>query len=373
VETSWEGEPPEIRCVVATLGAGGAERVCTRLCNNWARSDRRVEIILLTTSSAFLLPEVDPRVRVVSLATHRARRSVAGLARHLRRGPDVPVLVFGLHLAATVAAASILHGRRLHLGYREGSLPRTNVPRFWWWLYRYVIDRYGVVVAQSHAALAEMVSLGVRRPRRHVIPNPVPDGYWCHPAVAQARQQFRADLLGVGRLSPEKGFDRLIEAFAAWRAEWPSARLTILGDGPDRRRLAAKAEALDIGASFELPGFVRDTRPWLAGTPLVVSSSHYEGLPNALLEALASGCRIVASDSGGGTRELLRECGLSDFIVGDRSFSEAFCGVARHALKSPEHRWEAARERLRELASEDVVARAYWQACCARPAGRETS
>lgn len=116
---------------------------------------------------------------------------------------------------------------------------------------------------------------------------------------------------GVGRLGRVKGFDLLIEAFEGVRAEFPDARLLILGEG--RERGALETAAADLGDSVLLPGHSDRVREVLAGVDVYVLSSRYEGMANTLLEAMSVGAPIVATDVSG-TREAIRD-GVDGLIV----------------------------------------------------------
>jgi glycosyltransferase involved in cell wall biosynthesis len=110
---------------------------------------------------------------------------------------------------------------------------------------------------------------------------------------------------GVGRLEPQKRFDLLIRAFARIKAEHPTARLAIAGDGSLRRALEADARAAGVAAETMFLGHRLDIAALHDAFDLFVQSSDYEGTPNAVLEAMAMETPIVASDAGG-TAELAR-------------------------------------------------------------------
>ena len=113
-------------------------------------------------------------------------------------------------------------------------------------------------------------------------------------------------VLGVGRLVKQKNFDLLIDAFAIARRERP-LRLAIIGSGPDgeRERLVERAASLGIANDVWLPGHLPNPFPYYRGANLFVLSSRWEGMSNALLEAMACGCPVVAVRSAVGSAEIL--------------------------------------------------------------------
>jgi len=110
-----------------------------------------------------------------------------------------------------------------------------------------------------------------------------------------------------GRLSFQKGFDFLIDAFSRVADKNPSWTLSIYGDGPELENLKNRAKKLGLKDRVEFQGIVPDLRSRLSQCDLFVHSARYEGYPNVVMEALASNCCVVATDCPGGTRELLQD------------------------------------------------------------------
>jgi glycosyltransferase involved in cell wall biosynthesis len=124
-------------------------------------------------------------------------------------------------------------------------------------------------------------------------------------------------VLGVGKLKPQKGFDVLLRAFARVRAA-RTARLVILGEGPQRRALERLARELGIANDVALPGFVANPFAWMAKSAVFALSSRWEGLPSVLIEALACGCAVVSTDCPSGPAEILEAGRLGPLVpVGD--------------------------------------------------------
>lgn len=362
---------PELRLLIATLDGGGSERVCLVLANQWAEDGRRVEVLLVRRTGAFLA-DLHPSITVKSSGRSRVRAAAVWLVREINRHPDVPVLVFGFDLGVVLAPFRWAGVLRAPIFYREGSAPERNVPRSHHWLYRHALGRLDGLVAQSHAAKDSLRRLGVGEVPVAVIPNPVPA---LAPEARSANPPSAAGavpgprILAVGRLSAEKGHARLLAGFVHVRRQYPAATLRIAGDGPLRTELQALAEEQGVGGAVSFLGFVARPQALLAGTDLFVLPSHYEGQPNALIEALLCGCRVLAA-GGAGVRELLGTAGLEECFLEDGDFAETLPRKIAMALALPDSRWSAAAEAWRTLTAPRTVARRYWEFCQA-PERRE--
>ncbi|MEZ5628307.1 MAG: glycosyltransferase, partial [Rhodocyclaceae bacterium] len=122
-----------------------------------------------------------------------------------------------------------------------------------------------------------------------------------HPWIADPSVPL---VLAAGRLTEQKDFPTLVRAFAVLRRAQP-ARLVILGDGRQRKKLEALAAELGVADDIDLPGFTPNPYAWMAKANLFVLSSAWEGSPNVLTEALALGVPSVATDCPSGPREVL--------------------------------------------------------------------
>ncbi|MSR85300.1 glycosyltransferase [Candidatus Uhrbacteria bacterium] len=107
-----------------------------------------------------------------------------------------------------------------------------------------------------------------------------------------------AQLLCVARLSREKGIDILLQAFAEIRSHHVEARLTIVGDGPERKNLEQQAQRLNIASQVEFVGYHQDPARFYAQADIYVQPSRFEGWGRSVIEAAASGLPIVMTDVG---------------------------------------------------------------------------
>jgi glycosyltransferase involved in cell wall biosynthesis len=124
-------------------------------------------------------------------------------------------------------------------------------------------------------------------------------------------------ILGAGRLTKQKDFPTLIKAFARIKEQRP-ARLLIIGEGEERSDLEALVRALGIEADISLPGYIDNPYAYMHRAAVFVLSSAWEGLPTALIEALACGCPVVSTNCPSGPAEILRDCTCGPLVpVGD--------------------------------------------------------
>ena len=126
--------------------------------------------------------------------------------------------------------------------------------------------------------------------------------------VLRRRQVFPFRCV-AGRLTPQKDFATLIEAFHRVSAE-RSCRLVILGEGPRRPQLEDQVRALGIEDCVSRPGWTENPHAFMSKAALFVLSSRYEGFPGVLVEALACGCPAAATDCPAGPSEILEDLGL---------------------------------------------------------------
>jgi glycosyltransferase involved in cell wall biosynthesis len=244
-------------------------------------------------------------------------QAIWALARHFRRTRPKAILSALTHMnIATILAARIAGvASRVVISERNQISAKAREARTRWQqaLYRAVPFVYGAadrVVAVSAGVASDLSHFG-RLPdgKIRVIHNPVFD-----PDIAVLSRQPVAHswfvsggppiILAVGRLHRQKGFDVLLEAFAKARAE-VDCRLVILGEGPERAALAAQSERLGLAYDIDMPGFCENPFPLMDRAGAFVLSSRWEGFPNALVEAMACGAPVIATDCPSGPHEIL--------------------------------------------------------------------
>jgi glycosyltransferase involved in cell wall biosynthesis len=321
--------PGPIAFFLPSAVGGGAERVTVNLVQGMTTRGLAVDLVLATASGPFLA-HLPPAARLVDLRAGRVLKSVLPLARYIRRErPRVVVSSMSHANMAALWAARLArrgtpvvvteHNTMSQTAQQESVLERGMWPRLMRTFYPWAAS----VVAVSRDAADDFArTAGVPRERVEVVYNPVitPD------LLERARQApdhpwFAAGqppvILGVGRLTRQKDFPTLLRAFAVVRRAH-EARLVILGEGEDREALLVLARELGISDSVDLPGFRENAVAYMAASRMFVLSSAWEGLPTVLIEALAAGTQVIASDCPSGPREILQDGRLGTLVpVGD--------------------------------------------------------
>lgn len=230
----------------------------------------------------------------------RLRDGLPWLIRRIRAiEPRVCISVMG-YLNLMLLGARRLLPRSTRLVVREantlasttGALPKWLPGPF---LYKSLYPRADAIVSPSDPIAKELLTLCPRLDGRiAVIPNPVDVNVLRSRAMAPCREPGEGlRLVSVGRLTHQKGYDRLLAVFPQLPA---NARLIVFGKGEDQAGLEAQAEALGIGDRVRFAGFSLDVAQWIAGADAFVLPSRWEGLPNAVLESLALGTPAIVSD-----------------------------------------------------------------------------
>ena len=311
-------DPRPVTMVIHALRGGGAERVFCALANHWAATGHEVTVLTLS-AAAEDRAELAPPIRRIGLDLIRESRSpwqqltnTLARVRQLRRairhaGGDCVVSFTDKMNILTLLACRHLPQRVV---IAERSDPRhQSLGRVWEWLRRRTYPRCQVWVVQTESVAGYARRLAGTA-RVAVIPNAVAAPADPLPPPAQRT----ACILGVGRLSPEKGFDLLIQAFARISPWYPEWRLLILGEGPQRAALADLAAALAVGDRVQLAGWTPRPEAAMLAAGVFVLPSRYEGFPNALLEAMACGLPCLATACDSGPAEILRD-GVDGLLV----------------------------------------------------------
>ncbi len=308
------------------LSGGGVERMRLTLIEAFLQRGYGVTLIVQRISGV-LRDAVPAGARVVCLDRRRISASVLPLARVLDvLRPDFLISSLDHNNLAALVAGRLSPARprviicqhnalsaELGLGWRYRVMPR---------LYRLLAPLAGHIVAVSEGVADDMAAVtGIVRRRISVIANPVvradPPVVASSPLHPWLLDRGVPVFIFAGRLTAQKDPAMLLEAFAI-RVRASSARLIMLGEGELQASLEARVEALGLGHCVHFAGFVADPRPWFAAAEALVLCSRYEGFGNVIVEAMACGTPVIATDCPHGPAEILDGGGFGALIpVGD--------------------------------------------------------
>ncbi len=309
--------------VIHSLAQGGAERDMAHLARCWAERGNDVAVVTLDSVATDSYPLVEGVTRIgLGLAgdSHGWLQAISNNRQRIRalhdvlrqRSPQTVVSFIDRMNVVTLKAATSLGDPVI---VSERIDPRHHEPgRIWRWLRRRTYPLCTAQVVLTHSVRDWCRQLAPRQPV-HVIPNPArrPETG----STDASREWAPADrsvLLGMGRLHPQKGFDRLLPIFARLRSAHPNWHLVLLGEGDERARLEAQVRDLGLQQHVSLPGWVSDVDGALSRSDLFVLPSRYEGFGNVVAEALACGVPVVTMDCPSGPGEIVRD-GVDGLIV----------------------------------------------------------
>lgn len=221
-----------------------------------------------------------------------------------------------------------------------------------------VLKYADAVIGVSKDLVEKMISLGAPENRCHHIPNGVDSHQFCPIGNKNEKKPLR-NLLAVGNLVPEKGFDLLLKAMSLLKPAYPDIQLNIIGVGPDFSRLSSLCEAFQIKENVRFPGQVdhREIYSWFQGAGVFCLSSLREGNPNVVLEALATGIPVAATPVGG-VPELIHENinGVLSHDFSPESLARAINSVLERSWSATEIRktvldrtWESVAKELQTV------------------------
>ena len=319
----------KIALFVPTLQPGGAERVALNLASGFLRRGFSVDILVASGGGAFegLVPQ---DARLILLGNRgRVLSALPQLVSYLRRESPwclVPVMdhsnvvsVWARWTArsptALLATTHCLPSIEAQHGVRVREKLSPHAVRF------FLRFADGIVAVSTEVAQDLGRTARIARDRIRVIQNPILTPEYYRKAVEQVADFFPPDpdsplILSVGRLVASKDFPTLIRAFAEVRRELRS-RLLILGEGDQRQVLERLIADLHLESEVMLPGYSENPYAHMARAQLLVLSSSYEAFGNVVVEALAVGLPVVATDCSG-PRAILQDGRLGELVpIGD--------------------------------------------------------
>lgn len=335
-----------MKCLFVAPGMlfGGAERVMSILANEWGKNNVET-MILVTETEEISKYHLSDKVTIISCCEEKngayfPQLNIIKKVRNICKEwkPDVVISFYNDLCALTALAITGLH---IPLIYSERNDPNKTNQGNAGRLYRKIIEYMADKIVFQTTGAQRCYPKSVQE-KSTVILNPLNTyGFPIHDFLHE-----KHEIVSVGRLEAQKNQKLLIDAFALIAKDFPEYQLTIYGEGSLRKELEDYIKAKGLQERGSLPGSKNNIQEHIKDASLFVLSSDYEGIPNALIEAMAIGLPCVSTDcSPGGARELIEDgvnglitpCGdakkLSDamrMMLSNKSYAKA-CGI--EALK----------------------------------------
>lgn len=319
--------------VSSTLHAGGAERVISLLANSFCQKGYEVEIVCINKHLVFY--PIDEKVKVWfaedEVKSPSILKKVFWLRNHIKNDRPNVVIAFMLEVYCVTLASLIgvsvpvISSERIdpHFFGRAKGLLR--------WL---LLRRTTHLVVQT-VRIKDFYSAKLQS-RTTIIPNPVTDKVFSlTPTLKQKR------IIAVGRLAYQKNYPMMFRAFAKVHHDFPDWQLVVYGNGPQKDEIRGVIERLGMEGHIILAGKSDHVVEEMNKSSLFVMSSDYEGMSNALLEAVCVGLPVISTDVSG-ARDLITE-GVNGYIVpvgNERALTLALSSM----LSSPEKMDEMGRQ-----------------------------
>ncbi|NTQ65431.1 glycosyltransferase family 4 protein [Enterococcus faecium] len=294
----------KITFFIGGLSGGGAERVICNLANYLSEKDN--ECVILTMSEEESTYELLENIKVKSLLANRERKNfildnVKRLVRLKKYMKNTNVDIYIVFLPITIIMMLLL---KKSSNARIIASERGNPKRYSWVVQRMLkvlakrADKWVFQTTDAMDWYKNVIS------EFEIIPNAINKEFVC----SRYEGERRKVIIGAGRLSEQKNFSLLIQAFSDVADYIPDYSLEIYGEGNKRKELEQLVKKCGIEKKVKMPGYVKSLGETIKDASLFVLSSNYEGMPNSLMEAMALGIPCISTDCPvGGPRYLIKD------------------------------------------------------------------
>ena len=333
------------------------------LANYWVEQGHVVDFVVMSAQGGFR-DSLSSEVNLLDLGTERGRLPmrldfIFLFAAYLKEKSPDQVFATLTYTTITALWAKKLAGYRGRLVVRQANSTENqanqSLPvRLWNWVGYNCCYRWAdtIMVNSRNSELEMLEMLPSLAAKLCLVYNPV---IVCNQLDRRESEEAVPMVLASGRFAMQKDYPTLLRAFKLVIAQ-QSARLVVLGNGPQRNEIEALIAELGIGDSVELAGYVTNTKDYYARASVFVLSSRWEGFPNVLVEALSAGVPTVTTDGKGASREIVEPILPGNVVpVGDVHV------LAHRIVKtlSMKPNGEAYRDYIRQRFDLPVIAKQY--------------
>lgn len=294
----------KISIVTRHMKAGGAERVIAELVQYMVKKDIECNIITIDDKEIFY--ELPPQVQVHPIGKQSNNHFLDKILRYKKVRKYLlsfkPDIVLSLPEEIGIYVIPTLIGTRIPIVVSERNNPWVMPWKRETRLMRKIFYPFADGFIFQTQLAASFFSENIRR-KSVVLPNPLDQG-----RIPEAfRGERKKEIVGAGRLEPQKNFSLLIKAFAKFYNTHQDYKLVIYGDGTLRSQLESLAHSLLPEKAFSFPGRTKQLLEKIKDASMFVLSSDFEGMPNVLIEAMAVGLPVIATNCpSGGPAELIK-------------------------------------------------------------------
>ena len=277
-----------------TLGAGGAEKVISLLSNKLYSNGEKIEILLYYDSEIFC--QINPNIKIVKIEKETGSKNILKNLLYMRKYiKENAEIVISFIAIFNIYALLAMFGLKIPIIVSDRNDPRKIPKKKIWRIIRNFAYNFadGIVVQTRHNK--EYFCKGVQN-KSIVIYNPVDlnDNY----GIALHTRKEKS-IVSVGRLTEQKNQKLLIKAFSEVNRIYPDYTLIIYGDGPMRGDLERYVDELNLSSKVKFPGEIKNVHEAIKSAEMFVLTSKYEGMPNALIEAMCLGLPVISTRVSG--------------------------------------------------------------------------
>lgn len=329
-----------VACVINRLNtSGGAERVMSVLCNRFV--EQGIETTVIVRQEPECWYPLDERVHLVATSVSGRVAVLRNLKRNLKLRRELkkarPDVIISFMTPMNIQTILFSAGLGIPVIVSERNNPETDIAKRDKVMAKLLYPLCRGLVFQTEEA-KNWFSKRVQD-KGTVIPNPISENLPARKVPVPGR------IVSVGRLTAQKNQKMLIDAFSVYSADNPEATLTIYGQGPMREELEQYAAARGMQGKVTLAGYCANVMEAIADAELFILPSDYEGMPNALMEAMGIGLPCISTDCPCGGPAYLIEDGVNGVLV-PVADAEAMTAAIRRLMGD-----EALRTRLGEAAT----------------------
>ncbi|MDP0507231.1 MAG: glycosyltransferase [Fusobacterium sp. JB019] len=297
-------------------GHGGAERVAYNLLNNLSLDKFDLHLIL-TKEKGDAFKKLRSEVKYSILNCRKSRYSIIKIYKKLKKiKPDI-VIIFSFEISMLVGVFISPFLKNIKFINRQLNLiSKSNFSCLRKIFLKIAYGNFNKIISQSKDMTEDLMkNIKISKEKIIEINNPVNFKEIKELSEKKMEIEFNSknkNLLCVGRLSRQKGFDKIIEIMKLFKGT--NIKLYILGIGKERKNLDNMIEKYDLEGTVFLLGRKRNPYIYMKNADLFILSSRYEGFPNSLLEAGVCGLYSICNDSPGGINEIIEE-GINGNII----------------------------------------------------------